>query len=206
MQKNQEISHENTDFQFPFKNQQGWQQSPGVEGQLLTSDRAGSIVHTLHHFLLSPWQVKWRWVAPIMYCGTHALLSLGLACLASHVTCPMLTVTVICKSDAWVWSKPLYDHPLWCSSWVLDPWEFLQTTPQAFRKCRGTRDQIANICWIIEKARECQKYIYFCFIDYAKAFDCVNHNKKPWKILRDGNTRPPYLPPEKPVCRSRSNS
>ena len=141
MQKNQEISHENTDFQFPFKNQQGWQQSPGVEGQLLTSDRAGSLVHTLHHFLLSPWQVKWRWVAPIMYCGTHALLSLGLACLASHVTCPMLTVTVICKSDAWVWSKPLYDHPLWCSSWVLDPWEFLQTTPQAFRKCRGTRDQ-----------------------------------------------------------------
>ena len=47
----------------------------------------------------------------------------------------------------------------------------------AFRKCRGTRDQIANICWIIEKARECQKYIYFCFIDYAKAFDCVDQNK-----------------------------
>ena len=46
-----------------------------------------------------------------------------------------------------------------------------------FRKCRGTRDQIANICWIIEKAREFQKTIYFCFIDYAKAFDCVDHNK-----------------------------
>ena len=51
-----------------------------------------------------------------------------------------------------------------------------------FRKGRGTRDQIANIRWIIEKAREFQKNIYFCFIDYAKAFDCVNHNKL-WKIL-----------------------
>ena len=51
-----------------------------------------------------------------------------------------------------------------------------------FRKGRGTRDQIANIPWIIEKAREFQKNIYFCFIDYAKAFDCVDHNKL-WKIL-----------------------
>ena len=47
----------------------------------------------------------------------------------------------------------------------------------SFRKCRGTRDQIANICWTIEKAREFQKNIYFCFIDYAKAFDCVDHHK-----------------------------
>ena len=53
-----------------------------------------------------------------------------------------------------------------------------------FRKGRGTRDQIANIRWIIEKAREFQKNIYFCFIDYAKAFDCVNHNKL-WEILQD---------------------
>ena len=53
-----------------------------------------------------------------------------------------------------------------------------------FRKGRGTRDQIANICWIMEKAREFQKYIYFCFIDYAKAFDCVDH-KKLWKILKE---------------------
>ena len=52
-----------------------------------------------------------------------------------------------------------------------------------FRKGRGTRDQIANICWIIEKAREFQKNIYFCFIDYPKAFDCVDHNKL-WKILK----------------------
>ena len=53
-----------------------------------------------------------------------------------------------------------------------------------FRKGRRTRDQIANICWIIEKAREFQKSIYFCFIDYAKAFDCVDHNKL-WKILQE---------------------
>ena len=52
-----------------------------------------------------------------------------------------------------------------------------------FRKGRGTRDPIANIHWIIEKAREFQKYIYFCFIDYAKAFDCVDHNKL-WNILQ----------------------
>ena len=74
-----------------------------------------------------------------------------------------------------------------------------------FRKGRGTRDQIANICCIIEKAREFQKNIYFCFIDYTKAFDCVDHNKL-WKILRDGNTRPPDPTLEKPVCRSGSNS
>ena len=53
-----------------------------------------------------------------------------------------------------------------------------------FRNGRGTRDQIANICWIMEKAREFQKNIYFCFIDYAKTFDCVDHNKL-WKILKE---------------------
>ena len=56
-----------------------------------------------------------------------------------------------------------------------------------FRKGRGTRDQVANICWIIEKAREFQKNIYFCFIDYAKAFDSVDHNKL-WKILKEMGT------------------
>ena len=62
-----------------------------------------------------------------------------------------------------------------------------------FRKGRGTRDQIANIRWIIEKAREFQKNIYFCFTDYAKAFNCVDHNKL-WKTLQiDGNTRSPYM-------------
>ena len=62
-----------------------------------------------------------------------------------------------------------------------------------FRKGRGTRDQIANIRWIIEKAREFQKNIYFCFIDYAKAFDYVDHNKLE-NSSRDGNTRPSDLP------------
>ena len=74
-----------------------------------------------------------------------------------------------------------------------------------FRKGRETRDQIANIRWIIEKAREFQENIYFCFIDYAKAFDCVDHNKLE-NSERDGNTRPPDLPPEKSVCRTRSKS
>ena len=69
-----------------------------------------------------------------------------------------------------------------------------------FRKCREARDQIANICWVIEKAREFQKNIYFCFIDYVKTFDCVDHSKLE-SLPRDGNTRPPYLPPEKYVCR-----
>ena len=74
-----------------------------------------------------------------------------------------------------------------------------------FRKGRGTRDQIANIRWIMEKAREFQKNIYFCFLDYAKAFDCVDHNKLE-NSERDGNTRLPDLPFEKPICRSGSNS
>ena len=60
----------------------------------------------------------------------------------------------------------------------------LSQVQAGFRKGRGTRDQIANIWWIIEKAREFQKNIYFCFIDYAEAFDCVDHNKL-WKILKE---------------------
>ena len=74
-----------------------------------------------------------------------------------------------------------------------------------FRKGRRTRDQIANICWIIKKTREFQKNIYFCFIDYAKAFDCVDHNKLE-NSERDGNTRPLDQPLEKSVCKSGSNT
>ena len=81
----------------------------------------------------------------------------------------------------------------------------LPVVQAGFRKGRGTRNQAANIGWIIKKAREFQKNIYFCLIDYAKAFDCVDHNKL-WKILRDRNTRPAYLPPEKPVCKSRKQN
>ena len=73
----------------------------------------------------------------------------------------------------------------------------------SFRKGRGTRDQFANIRWIIKKARDFQKNIYFCFIDYAKAFDYVDHNKL-WKILKEMGI--PDLPPQKSVCRSGSNS
>ena len=80
----------------------------------------------------------------------------------------------------------------------------LPNVQAVFRKGRGIRDQIANICWIIEKAREFQKSIYFCFIDYVKAFDCGS--QQTGKFLRDGNTRPPDLPPKKSICRSRSNS
>ena len=69
-----------------------------------------------------------------------------------------------------------------------------------FRKARGTRDQIANIHWIIKKARVFQKNIYFCFIDYAKGLTDVDHNKL-GSSSRVGNTRPPDLPPEKSVCR-----
>ena len=63
-----------------------------------------------------------------------------------------------------------------------------------FRKGRRTKDQVASICWIIERAQEFQKNIYFCFIDYAKAFDCVDHNKLNNSSSNGGNTRPPDLP------------
>ena len=74
-----------------------------------------------------------------------------------------------------------------------------------FRKGRGTRNQVTNSCWIIEKARVFKKNVCFFFNDYAKALDCVDHNKLE-NSSRDGNTRSPYLPSAKRVCRSRSNS
>ena len=77
----------------------------------------------------------------------------------------------------------------------------LPDVQDGFRKGKGTRGQITNIHWIIKKEREFQKNTFF--IDYIKAFDCVDHNKLE-NSSRDGNTRPPYLPPEKSVCRSRS--
>ena len=83
--------------------------------------------------------------------------------------------------------------------------ELLEVQP-GFIKGRGTSDQIANIHWIIEKQKSSRKTdIYFCFIDYAKVFDCVYHNKLE-NSSRDRNTRPSDLPPEKSVCRSRSNN
>ena len=73
------------------------------------------------------------------------------------------------------------------------------------RKWRGTRDQIAQICWILGKAKEFHKDTYFCFIDYTRAFDCVDHNTL-WKILKRWGYKTTLPPPEKPICRSRSNS
>ena len=72
-------------------------------------------------------------------------------------------------------------------------------------KCPSAGLVYREAYWVMEKARGFKKNIYFCFIDYAKAFDCVDHSKL-WKILRDGNTRPSDLPLEKPMCRSGSNS
>ena len=83
----------------------------------------------------------------------------------------------------------------------------LPDVQDGFRKGRGTRDQIVNICWVIKKATEFQKNIYLCFIDYAKAFGSVDDNKL-LNILKKMGI-PDHLtclPPEKPVCRSRSNS
>ena len=77
----------------------------------------------------------------------------------------------------------------------------LQNVQAGFRKGRGTREQVANIHWIIEKGREFQKNIYFCFIDFTKAFDCVDHNKL-WKILQEME----ILAHQKSVCKSRSSS
>ena len=82
--------------------------------------------------------------------------------------------------------------------------EELPNVQVGFRKGKGTRDQIANIHWITEKAKEFQEN--FCFTDCTKAFDCVDHNKLCKILSRDGNIRSPYLPPEKPVHKSGRNS
>ena len=81
----------------------------------------------------------------------------------------------------------------------------LPDVQDGLRKGRGARDQIANIRWIIKKAREFQKNIYFCFIDNAKTFDCVDHNKL-WKILKEIRIPDHLTGLEKPICRSGGNS
>ena len=91
-----------------------------------------------------------------------------------------------CPSWPWMWSSSSQPS---CAHVATSPWTWgcssqLPDVQAGFRKGRGTRDQIANICWIMEKAREFQKNIYLCFTDYAKAFDCVDHNKL-WKILKE---------------------
>ena len=106
--------------------------------------------------------------------------------------------------EQWTGSKlgKEYNKVIYCNLVYLTS---VMTNLDSILKGRGTRDQIANIHWVIEKAREFQKNVYFCFIDYSKAFDCVDHNKLE-DSERVGNTRPHDLFPEKSVCRSRSNS
>ena len=96
------------------------------------------------------------------------------------------------QSNTFCWGKGINIHSQFCTRAMVIFWHCLSLglewkhwdAQAGFRKGRGTRDQIANIRWITEKAREFQKNIYFCFIDYAKAFDCVDHNKL-WKILKE---------------------
>ena len=107
------------------------------------------------------------------------------------------------------YEKAVYCHPAYYTFMQCTPCNMKQEIPDVqarFRKEEGTRDQIANIHWIIEKAREFQKNIYFCFIDYGQSLSLCGSQQTVENSLRDGNTRPPYLPPEKPECRSRSNS
>ena len=89
------------------------------------------------------------------------------------------------------------------ASAICEPWT--SRCSSWFQKRQRNQRSIANIRWIMEKAREFQKGIYFCFIDYTKAFDSVDHNKLE-NYLTDGNIKPPDLPLEKPVCRSGRNS
>ena len=132
-----------------------------------------------------------------------------------HLVKAMVFLVVMYGCESWTVKKAecqrIDAFELWCWRRLLkSPLEQymnheLPDVQAGFRKGRRTRDQIANIHWIIEKAREFQKNIYFCFIDYAKDFDCVDHNKLE-NSERDGNTRPPDLPPEKSVCKSRFNN
>ena len=100
------------------------------------------------------------------------------------------------------WAKwcSKFSKPGFNSTWTMK----FQMFKLVLEKQRSQRS-IAYICWLIKKTREFQKNIYFCFTDYTKAFDFVDHSKL-GNSERDGNTRPPYLPPEKSVSRSRSNS
>ena len=107
--------------------------------------------------------------------------------------------TVVISYTSRVTNKTLQERLQQYMNWELPD---VQT---GFRKDRGTRDQIASICWIIKKAREFQRNIYFCFIEYAKALT-VGITTNSGKFFKRWNTRPPDLPLEKSVCRSGSNS
>ena len=134
----------------------------------------------------------------------NSAVATGLEKFSSHPTpkerqCQRILTIALISHAGKVMLKILQARPQWCMN------QELPDVQAGFRKGRGTRDQIANICWIIEKAREFQKNINFCFIDCVEAFDCVDHYKLE-NSERDGNTRPPDLSPEISVCRLRSNS
>ena len=112
--------------------------------------------------------------------------------------CPNCHITALISHDSKIMLKILQARFQQYVNWELP------NVQAGFRKDRGTRDQIANILCIIEKAREFQKNIYFYFIDYVKSL--CRSQQTVENSSRDGSTRPPYLPPEKPVCRSGSNS
>ena len=111
------------------------------------------------------------------------------------------TTTQLHSSHMLVKSCSKFSKPGFSNTWTVS---FLMFK-LVLEKGRGTRDQIANIRWIMEKAREFQKNIYFCFIDYAKAFDCVDHNKL-WKILKEMVIPDHLACLLRNLCRSRSNS
>ena len=115
----------------------------------------------------------------------------------------MILTTMLCSFILTMLLKHMYKHVTRPQQYVSCEIPGVQT---GFRKGKGTRDQIANIHWIIRKAREFQKNIYFCFIDYTKAFWLCGSQKTVENSSRDGNSRPPDLLPKKSVCRSRSKS
>ena len=124
---------------------------------------------------------------------------------SSAMTTGLEKVSFLSIPKEWQWQR-MFKLPHNCTHLPCQQSNAQNPPRQAgFRKDRGTRDPIANIKWIIRTAREFQKNIYFCFIDYAKASGCVDQSNLE-NSSRDQNTRPPDLPPEKSVCRSGSNS
>ena len=123
---------------------------------------------------------------------------------SSAMTTGLEKVSFLSIPKEWQWQR-MFKLPHNCTHLPCQQSNAQNPPRQAgFRKGRGTRDLIANIQWIIRTAREFQKNIYFCFIDYAKASGCVDQSNLE-NSSRDQNTRPPDLPPEKSVCRSGSN-
>ena len=141
----------------------------------ILKDDAVKVLHALcqQFWKTQQWPQDWKWKVFIPIpkkCIGKEYSNYSTAELISHISKVMLRIL----------------HPLFNNTWTMN----FQMFKLVLEKGRETRDQIANICWTIKKAREFQKNIYFCFIDYTKAFDYVDHNKLE-NSERDGNTRPP---------------